>query len=194
MLKKEIIWREMLYQAMEKNNFNFQQQKLAEKFNFSLSTVFNALKIPREIKAIKVSGNGFKLISVEKLLYLWGTQRKLNKDVVYETFVSLPIEKIEANMPACIIWSAFSAYKYKFKKTPADYGKVYIYGNNIDEIKKRFPVKKGPENLFILKPDSYLKNYSQCGTLGQIFVDIWNNEDWYAQEFIKKLKEKMKIC
>jgi len=193
MFKKEMIWREMLYQSIEKNNFNFQQQKLAKKFNFSLSTVFNALKIPREIKAIQVSGNGFKLINIEKLLYLWGTQRKLGKDIIYKTFVGEPIEKIEANMPSNIIWSAFSAYKYKFKETPSDYGKVYIYGNNIDEIKKRFPVKKGPENLYVLKQDEYLKDYGQCGTLGQIFVDLWNNEDWYAQEFLKKLKEKIKI-
>ena len=193
MFKKEIIWREILYQSIEKNNFNFQQQKLAEKFNFSLSTVFNALKIPREIKAIKVSGNGFKLINIEKLLYLWGTQRKFEQDIIYKTFVSAPIEKIEANMLSDIIWSCFSAYKYKFKETPADYGKVYVYSNNIDEIKKRFPIKKGPENLYILKQDECLKKYGQCGTLGQIFVDLWNNEDWYAQEFIKKLKEKIKI-
>jgi len=39
MLKKEIIWREILFQAIEKNVFNFQQKELAEKFNYSLSTV-----------------------------------------------------------------------------------------------------------------------------------------------------------
>ncbi len=193
MFKKEIIWREILYQATEKNNNNFQQKKLAQQFNYSLSTIFNALKIPREIQAIEVSGKGFKLKNIEKLLYLWGTQRKLKKDIVYKTFVSSPIKKIEANMPPDIIWAAFSAYKYKFGETPADYGKVYVYGNDINEIKKRFPEKKGPENLFVLRPDSYLKNYGQTSSLAQIFVDIWNNDDWYAQEFLKKLKEKLKI-
>ncbi|MBA3047060.1 hypothetical protein KKC83_03005 [Patescibacteria group bacterium] len=193
MFKKEVIWREMLYQSIEKNNFNFQQQELAKKFNFSLSTVFNALKIPREIKAIQVSGSGFKLINIEKMLYLWGTHRKLSKDIIYKTFVGEPIEKIEANMPSDIIWASFSAYKYKFKETPSDYGKVYIYGSNIDEIKKRFPAKKGPENLYVLKQDEYLKDYGQCGTLGQIFVDLWNDDSWCAQEFLKKLKERIKI-
>jgi len=191
MLKKEIIWREILFQAIEKNVFNFQQKELAEKFNYSLSTVFNALKPVREIKAIEVSGKGFKLKSVEKLIYLWGTHKKLSKDIIYKTFVNEPVERIEANMPADIIWAGFSAYKRRFNETPADYGKVYVYSNNINEIKKRFPHKKGPENLFILKPDQYLKYYGQTGSFGQIFVDIWNNEDWYAREFIKKLKEKI---
>lgn len=191
MFKKEIIWREILYQAIEKQIFNFQQIKLAEKFGYSLSTVFNALKTPREIKAIEVSGKGFKITSVEKMLYLWGTQRKLNKDVIYKTFTSEPVAKIESAMPAEIIWGAFSAYKYKFGSTPADYGKVYVYADDINEIKKRFPEKKGPANLFVLKKDNYLKNYGQIGTLAQMFVDIWNSEDWYAQEFLKKLKEKI---
>lgn len=193
MFKKEIIWREILYQAIEKQIFNFQQIKLAEKFGYSLSTVFNALKTPREIKAIEVSGKGFKITNIEKLLYLWGTQRKLNKDIIYKTFVSEPVAKIEANMPAEIIWGAFSAYKYKYSLTPADYGKVYVYANDINEIKKRFPEKKGPANLFVLRQDNYLKNCGQTGTLAQIFVDIWNSEDWYAQEFIKKLKEKISV-
>lgn len=65
MLKKEIIWREILYQATEKNIYLFQQKEIAEKFNFSLSTVFNALKIPRQIKALEISGRGFKLINIE---------------------------------------------------------------------------------------------------------------------------------
>lgn len=193
MFKKELIWREIFYQAIEKQIFNFQQIKLAEKFGYSLSTVFNALKTPREIKAIEVSGKGFKITNIEKLLYLWGTQRKLSKDVIYKTFVGEPIAKIEANMPADIIWAAFSAYKYKFSSVPADYDKVYIYGGDIEELKKRFPEKKGPANLFVLKQDNYLKNYGPTGTLAQIFVDIWNNEDWYAQEFLNKLKEKILV-
>ncbi len=192
MLKKEIIWREIIYQATEKNNFNFQQQKIAQKFSFSLSTVHNALKIPKEIKAVQVSGKGFRLVNAEKLLYMWGTQRKLGKDIIYQTFVSQPVERIEANMPAGIIWAGYSAYKYRFGQTPADYDKIFVYAQEKDEIQRRFPAKKGPANLFVLTVDKYLSQYENM-PLGQIFVDIWNLSDWYAPEFLNKLKEKMGI-
>jgi len=193
MLKKEIIWREILFQALEKNIHSFQQKELAEKFGFSLSTVFNALKTPREIKAIDVSGKGFKPADAEKLLMLWATQRKFDKDIAYKTFVSEAPAKIESCMPPEIIWAAFSAYKFRFNESPSDYGRVYVYTDNLDEIKKRFPPKKGPENLFILKPDARLKDYGPTGTLGQIFVDIWNTNEWYAKEFLERIKQKFKF-
>ncbi|MFH1192256.1 MAG: hypothetical protein V1655_02155 [bacterium] len=193
MLKKEIIWRHILYEAIEKNIFLFQQKELAEKFNFSLSTVFNALKIPREIKAVEISGRGFKLKNTEKLLYLWGTQRKLEKDIIYKTFVNEPIEKIEGMMPDDIIWGGFSAYKYKFGAVPSDYGKIYVYSENKEKIEKRFPLLKGVANLFIIKSDAYLKEYGTIAPIAQIFVDIWNTSDWYGKEFLDKLKEKMLI-
>lgn len=193
MFKKEIIWREILYQAIEKQNFQFQQQILAKKFNFSLSTVFNALKPAREINAITVNGKGFILKNSEKLLYLWGTQRKINKDIIYQTFVNEPIQEIERNMPGGIIWSAFSAYKNKYRDVPSEYGQVFIYAKDIDDIKKRYPPRKGPVNLLVLKMDDYLPDYGSAGTVGQIFVDIWNNNEWYAQEFIKRMKEKINL-
>lgn len=191
MLKKEIIWRDILYEALEKKILFFQQKKIAQKFNFSLSTVFNALKTPREIKAVEINGRGFKLINAEKLLYLWGTERKLEKDIIYKTFANYPIEKMEGIMPNNITWGAFSAYKYKFGSAPSDYGKVYIYSDNAEEIKKRFPQIKGQANLFVVKTDQYLKNYGSAMPLAQIFVDIWNMSDWYGKEFLNKLKEKM---
>jgi len=190
MFKKEIIWREILFQSIEKGKYNFQQKELSSKFGFSLSTIFNALKKPREIKAIKVSGRGFSLINPEKLLYLWAVERRLEKDIIYHTFVPEMPTKIERQMPDKIIWGLFSAYQYKFQDSPSDYDKVYVYAysRQLLEIRKRFPQRRGPENLFVLQPDQFLKDYGCTGTLAQMFVDIWNTDYWYAQEFLQKLK------
>jgi len=53
---------------------------------------------------------------------------------------------------------------------------------------------KKTANLFILKPDPYLKNYQRIPT-AQIFVDLWNLSDWYAKDFsdalLLKIKEKI---
>ncbi len=91
MSKKEIVWREILYQAIEQKNRQMIQKELAAKFGFSLSTVFNALKIPRQIGAIKVTGRNFRVTDLEKFLYLWATARNFKKDIIYRTKVDEPI-------------------------------------------------------------------------------------------------------
>lgn len=193
MFKKEVIWREILFQATQKGKKSFQQKEVAQKFGFSLSTVFHALKVPRAIQAIKADGNGFELASTEKLLYLWATCRNLKKETVYKTFVSAPIARIEGNMPGGIVWGAFSAYKYKFDAVPSEYGQVYVYADQeeLREIKKRFPFKRGPENLIVFKKDDYWQKENL--PLAQVFVDIWNLSDWYCKEFLSKLAIKLKL-
>jgi len=47
MTKKEIIWREILFQATrkgKKKKIRFTRKEIAQKYGFSLSAVFNALK------------------------------------------------------------------------------------------------------------------------------------------------------
>ena len=170
--------------------------------------VFHALKKPRNLGAIKVGGRGFELLDWEKLLFLWATERNLKKDIIYQTFTDLPVLEIEGLMPASVIPTAYTAYHFLFKETPADYGKVYFYTTELSSVKERFPensrrepnIFSSPEpNLFILKPDPWLKNYLPAGRqarlvppLAQIFVDLWNLSDWYAKEYQTALLEKMK--
>ena len=197
MSKKEIIWREILFQAIEQKNRQFTQKELAAKFSFSLSTVFNALKAPRQIEAIKVTGRNFQVIDIEKFLYLWATARNFKKDIIYQTRVDESVLNIEGLMPPSAIYGAYSAYRLKFKSAPADYDKVYIYSADIEEIKKRFPavnaVKTKTPNLIVLKADKFLKNYGQTTTLAQTFVDLWNLSEWYAKDFLEALKEKILV-
>lgn len=191
MLKKEIIWREILYQTLEKKQYRFTQKALAQKFKFSLSTVFNALKIPRASGAVKVSGRFFNVINKQKFLSIWGTHRNLVRDIIYQTRVDLPIKKIESELPADVMPTAYTAYCLKFKDAPADYDKVYIYAKDLSQIQKRFPLQKGRANLIVLKVDNFLENYGNLPPLAQIYVDLWNLSDWFAQDFIKVLKEKI---
>lgn len=105
----------------------FTQKELATQFGFSLSTVFNALKIPREAGAIKASGRDFVVIDTEKFLNIWTT---------------------------------FHRIKY--------------------------------ENLIVLKADSWLAKLGKITPDVQTYVDLWNLSEWYAKDFLKALKEKMK--
>lgn len=190
MLKKEIIWREILFQALERRVFKFTQADLAKKFGFSVSTVFNALKIPRQAGAIKVSGRYFEVTDKEKLLAIWATFRNLAKDVVYQTRVDLPVLKIVGQLPAAVRLGGYAHYQQKFKTAPADYDKIHVYAKDLTEIKKRFPPAKGAANLIVFKSDDYMEFY-QALPLAQLYVDLWNFKEWQAREFLEALKKKL---
>ncbi len=193
MTKKEVVWREILHQTITNKKIEFTQKELAQKFGLSLSTVFNALKIPRQIGAIKVTGRNFKVADAEKFLYLWATVRNLEKEIIYQTNVAASPKEIERVMPPGVVFACHSAYGQKYKEAPADYDKVYIYANaeQLNEIKKRFPVNKGYVNLVILGADPILKEFGNTTPDVQIFADLWNLKEWYAKEFLNSLKQKL---
>lgn len=191
MTKKEIIWREIAYQSLERKVFKFTQKDLANKFGFSVSTVFNALKVPRQAGAIRVTGRFFEVIDKEKLLTIWATFRNLAKEIIYQTNVDLPISKIIGQLPGEVILGGYSYYQQKFGEAPADYDKIYVYAEDLAEIKKRFPQSKGTPNLIVFKADDYLKFYNHQLPLAQLFVDLWNFKDWQAKDFLEALKKKI---
>ncbi|MCX6766905.1 MAG: hypothetical protein NT170_03985 [Candidatus Moranbacteria bacterium] len=193
MTKKEILWREILFQATEKKQFEFTQKKLAERFGVSTSTAFTALKIPRESGAIDVTGRNFNVRDTEKFLYLWATQRNVNREIIYKTHFPAEPKEIEGMMPDGAIFGAYSAYARKYEDAPADYDKVYVYADPkmLEEIKKRFPKKKGYSNLFVLKSDSLLEKFGSVASDVQTFADIWNLKDWFAKEYLEALKQKI---
>lgn len=194
MLKKEIIWRDILENAIHKKQYQFTQKDLAQNYGFSSSTVFNALVIPRAQGAIAVSGRGFSVTDVEKLLYIWATQKNLARDVVYQTSVSMGARAIEGLAPAGVVFGGCSAYAHAYGDSPAEYDAVYWYADatTIAEIKKRFPKRAGPANFFILKEDPFLKRFGSRVTPDtQIFTDLWNMKEWYAKDFLTAIKQKL---
>jgi len=193
MTKKETIWRYILHEALTKHTLTFTQKDIAAHFGYSTSTVFNALKMPRKLGAIEVTGRFFRLRDAEKLLLLWAVHRNFERDIIYKTHVDAPVKEIEGGMPADVIFGAFSAYRFAYADAPADYSSVYVYAQNADEIKKRFPPQKGAANLYVLKQDSQLASFGKIAPDIQIFVDLWNISEWYAKDFLEALKLKMNI-
>ena len=178
---------------MEKKNNKLTQLAVASKLNISLSTVNHALKPLRAMGAIDVKLKNFIVVDKWKILYYWASLRNISRDIIYQTRVDKPIQKIESEMPADVVYGAFTAYKFKFKDVPADYSEAYVYGSDeiLDEIKKRFPESKNVPNLFVLKKDELMENYGKTTTLAQTFVDLWNLKEWYAKEFLIALENKL---
>ena len=193
MKKIEFVYREILYQSLEKKNNKLTQLAVASKLNISLSTVNHALKPLRAMGAVDVKLKNFIVVDSKKILYYWASLRNITKDIIYSTRVDKPIQKIESEMPADVVYGAFTAYKFKFKDVPADYSEAYVYGSDemTDDIKKRFPESKNVPNLFVLKKDELMENYGKTTTLAQTFVDLWNLKEWYAKEFLIALENKI---
>ncbi len=191
MKKIEIIWRELLYQAIEKKKRRFTQKELAEKFGFSTSTIFQALKVPRKMGAVRVTGRFFILEDPEKLLYHWASSRNLKKDIIFSGRVELPIFEIEGRMPAEVVFGGYTAARQILNEAPADYDKVLVYSQDLPKLKQRFEFKSGPENFLVFKADPFLQDYGGQTTFAQTFVDLWNLDDWYAKEFVNSLKKKI---
>jgi len=189
MKKIEFVYREILYQSLEKKNNKLTQLAIASKLNISLSTVSYALKPLRVMGAVDVRLKNFIVVDKRKILYYWASLRNISRDIIYKPRVGKPVQKIESEMPHNIVYGAFTAYKFKFKDVPADYSEVYVYGS--DDIKKRFSENKNVPNLFVLKKDDLMEGYGKTATLAQTFVDLWNLKEWYAKEFLIALENKI---
>ena len=182
MKKIEFIWRELLERMIEEKDNQFKIIDLAKKFNLSTSVVFHSLYPLKELNIVKIGKNQSYLIDWERLLFFWATRRTLKKDIIYKTYSPLSIFEREGLMPSCVLPTAYTAFRFYFKKIPSDYDACYFYSDNVEEVKKRFPPKKGEANIFILKPDPHLLKKKKV-SLPQVFVDLWNLPDWYAKDF-----------
>lgn len=194
MIKKEIIWRELLFQVRENKKNKFTQKEIAEKFNVSLSTVFNSLKTLRKSKIIRVTGRFFVLEDYRKLVYLWASERNLDKDIYYRGYSLKSASFLEGVVPPEATFALYSGFKQVYKQAPADYDHLYFYldPSLLDKAVERLDLRmeKNKENVFILKADDWFLEYPQP-LPEQIFVDIWNAPEWYSKDFLKYLEEKI---
>ncbi len=192
MKRTEEVYREILYQA-EKGNNVLTQKAISDKLNLSLSNVSNALVPLRRMGAIEVKKMCFHIINAKKILYHWASIRNLKKDIIYSTRAEKSVIEIEKSMPDSVTFTAYSGYRLKYNEASADYSEIYIYSNDLDEIKKRFSAPKNTPNIFVLKKDKNMDKYGKIATNANIFVDLWNLPQWYAQEFLKTLEQKWNI-
>ncbi len=188
MKNAELVLREILYQVLEKNNRTLTQSALSKKLHLSLSDVHRTVQKLRALGAVGVRARNFQVSDPKKILYYWASTRNINKDIVFATRIEEPVRDIEKRASDTAIFSAYTAYKLRWNDVPADYSEVYLYGDE-DEMKKRYPLRTGVPNVYILKKDKTLEQYGKKTTLANTFVDLWNIKEWYAREFVQALEK-----
>ncbi len=183
MKKSELVYKELLYQSLEQHTPRLTQLGIATKLHLSLNTVNTALAPLRSMGAVRINSRSLDIVSVRKILLYWASVRRLDKDILYQTRVEAPVADIEKQMPADVLFTAYSAYRFRFGSAPADYSEVYVYAA-VPEMERRFPPAKGPPNLFVLRP------VPGEVTAAQLFVDLWNLKEWYAKAFLDEWEKK----
>lgn len=186
----EWVYREVLFQCMEQNEFTSSQAHIARKLGLSLSTVHRAIHNLSRLGAIEVRQRSFQIYDVRKILYYWASIHTVQKNIIYQTRVESPVRAIEKMMLDGSIFTAYTAYNMRFHGVPADYSEVYVYGDE-SIMKERFPKTQNVPNLFVLKKDKHMDQYGKIVTLATLFVDLWNLQEWYARAFLKALEEKL---
>ncbi len=191
MQKREFVYREILFQSLEKKNNEFTQSALASLLNISLSNVNHALKPLKRMNAIKVNPRNFVVVNPKKILMYWCSIRNLAADILFQGHSKLAAENIEKTMPDSIIFGAYSAFKFRFNYVPADYSSVYVYAPQPEEITQRIKLTEKNPNVFILKKDSFMERYGKLTTFAQTFVDLWNLSEWYAKDFLTEMEARL---
>ncbi len=190
MKKKEWVYRELLYRYLERKERFFTQLSLAKACGVSQGMVSKALEPLKSMNAIEKKPRGFAIVSAKKALLYWASIRNLGRDIVFRTRAEKPVTEIEKEMPR-VMFTAYSAYKFRFGAAPSDYSEVIVYGGG-ETVRERFGSTGGVPNIIVLKLDAHLAGF-KAAPLAQVFADLWNLDKWYAGDFIRALEGRLGI-
>lgn len=178
-MKKERVYRELTRLAEHERTTT--QRELASACKVSLNLVNSVIRELRRVGALAVYPMGLNILDPAKIVYTWGSQRDLERDISLRYAIGLPVHEIEKNMPGDVVFTAFSGWRLKVGQAPFDYNRVYVYAQPSSEhIVKRLlstlPRTRGDANTFVMvvdDPHLFASSKHQIAPVGQLFVDIY---------------------
>lgn len=186
-----MVWRHLLVMALEDGIRRTSLTDLSRQLDLPASTVHQALERPRSIGAVRGSHGGLRVLDPRRLQLLWAGRRELERDIVYSTRVSLTIQEMEARLPPSAIPTAYTAFvRHQGVNLVADYDQVVVYGSH-DDLRRRFPPRKGQPNLVVLEPDGLLPRYGPVAPRCQVYADLFNLPSWQAPRFLEALDREL---
>jgi hypothetical protein len=189
--RTETVWRHLLVAAFDLGIRRSSLTQLSAELDLPLSTIHKALERPRAIGAVRGSASGLRVLDPKRLQLLWAAQRDLNRDIVYATRVPMTVTEIEARLPPSAIPTAYTAFVlHEGRNLVADYEQVVAYAD-WNEVRGRFPRRRGQANLLILESDPLLSRYGRVAPRCQVYVDLFNLPTWQAQRFLEVLDREL---
>ena len=185
--RTEAVWRHLLVGAFDRSIRRSSLTQLSAELDLPVSTIHKALERPRAIGAVRGSASGLRVLDPKRLQLLWAALRDLNGDIVYATKVPMTVNEIEARLPISAIPTAYTAFvQHEGRNLVADYEQVIVYAE-ANEVRRRFPSRRGDANLLVLKPDPLLSRYGRVVPRCQVYADLFNLPAWQAQRFLEAL-------
>src|SRR6266851_8760410 len=186
-----MVWRHLLIAALDLGIRRSSLTELSVELELPVSTIHKALERPRAIGAVRGSASGLRILDPKRLQLMWAAQRDLNKDIVYATRVPMTVNEIEARLPVSAIPTAYTAFVlHEGRNLVADYEQVVAYAD-WNEVRRRFPRRRGQPNLLILEPDPLLSRYGRVAPRCQVYADLFNLPTWQAQRFLEALDREL---
>ena len=189
--RTEMVWRHLLVAAQDLGMRRSSLTQLSVELELPVSTIHKALERPRAIGAVRGSASGLRVLDPKRLQLMWAAQRDLNRDIVYSTRVPMTVSEIEARLPVSAIPTAYTALVlHKGRNLVADYEQVVVYAD-ANEVRRRFPRRRGQANLLVLEPDPLLSRYGRIAPRCQVYADFFNLPTWQAQRFLEALDREL---
>src|SRR6266849_7828084 len=189
--RTEMVWRHLLVAALDLGIRRSSLTELSVELELPVSTIHKALERPRAIGAVRGSASGLRVLDPKRLQLMWAAQRDLNRDIVYSTRVPMTVSEIEARLPVSAIPTAYTALVlHKGRNLVADYEQVVVYAD-ANEVRRRFPRRRGQANLLVLEPDPLLSRYGRIAPRCQVYADFFNLPTWQAQRFLEALDREL---
>ncbi len=189
--RTEMVWRHLLVAALDLGIRRSSLTQLSAELDLPVSTIHKALERPRAIGAVRGSASGLRVLDPKRLQLMWAAQRDLNRDIVYATRVPMTVSEIEARLPVSAIPTAYTAFVlHEGRNLVADYEQVVAYAD-WNEVRRRFPRRRGQPNLLILEPDPLLSRYGRVAPRCQVYADLFNLPTWQAQRFLEALDREL---
>jgi len=186
-----MVWRHLLVAAFDQGIRRSSLTQLSAELDLPVSTIHKALERPRAIGAVRGSASGLRVLDPKRLLLLWAAQRDLNGDIVYATKGPMAVSEIEARLPSSVIPTAYTAFvQHEGRNLIADYEQVVVYGDG-NEVRGRFPPRRGEANLLVLEPDPLLGRYGKAAPRCQVYTDLFNLPTWQAQRFLEAMNREL---
>jgi len=193
--KKNLVFREILYRVLEKDEWTMTQKSISETCNVSLDTVHKVVWTLSNFRAVEKKPLGFRVTNVFKVLQYWACTRNLHNDIVFTTYVPEPPSRIEEDMPEGAIFTGFSGYYHRFPDKTKDYSEVVVYAD-ADLVGQRFKKKNVTRpNIIVLKTDAHLRKVSEenVAPLAQIYADLWQLGSSQSERLLVEFDSRLRM-
>jgi len=193
-MKTERIYRELLLSSLSGVSM-IKQEEVTKRCQVSLGLVNKTVKKLEEARAVEATRQGVRMLSPGRVLNLWATERRFERDVV-SAFRLDPLEE-EWKLPRTATPTAFSAWCKISGRRPAEYSHLYFYIWDRDEFEqwlgfRKAKIRKTNPNMFVLQVDDphlFLASKNGVAPVPQIYVDIYSIGGPEAPPYLKDIAE-----